>query len=471
MDFFIDNVSATVYLPDGAKHINSACYTGISGSTASNCNYKRENDNTVTFYSEYPLSPMEGFTIATSFTRDVVKRPPPPTKAEIFWENYRQPILIFLFLLILGGDFFVTFKKTRQFVKKKVVIPTFNPPYDWSPATLRFIYKLRSDNKVMTSCILSMAVKGAISIKQENKKYILSKKENAALFSPEEKKVYNILFPSQKDSIALNQKNYNKLSTSNTTLVYFLKKTYNSKDFFEKNIKYKVISILISLAVVFLYAYLCFSPFIILLAFSIPFFIFGLTMINIGIKSKNIILLLFFSCFGSGFLGSGLMAQLSQFNNENILSICFFYTVLIITFLYWRLIGNYTQKGEDARVEIAGFKMYLEATEENRLNLLMPPKQTPELFEKMLPYAVALGVENKWSKKFSSILKEASYQPQWYNDDLRYFSPVRFGKVYSSSSQSPYSSSSSSGSGRSSGGSSWSSGSRGGGSSGGGRGW
>jgi uncharacterized membrane protein YgcG len=69
---------------------------------------------------------------------------------------------------------------------------------------------------------------------------------------------------------------------------------------------------------------------------------------------------------------------------------------------------------EKINAEIAGFKMYMETAEEHRLNILNPPDRTPELFEKLFPYAMALGVDNKWCQKFDSVLKQFNYTPQWY---------------------------------------------------------
>ena len=50
---------------------------------------------------------------------------------------------------------------------------------------------------------------------------------------------------------------------------------------------------------------------------------------------------------------------------------------------------------------IAGFERYLLITEEERLETLHPPEKTPELFERYLPHAIALGVENRWAGKFA----------------------------------------------------------------------
>jgi uncharacterized membrane protein len=68
--------------------------------------------------------------------------------------------------------------------------------------------------------------------------------------------------------------------------------------------------------------------------------------------------------------------------------------------------------------EIGGFKLYLAVAEKERLNILNPPEKTPELFEKYLPYALALDVENEWSEQFAEVLAAASqdggYRPTWY---------------------------------------------------------
>ena len=68
---------------------------------------------------------------------------------------------------------------------------------------------------------------------------------------------------------------------------------------------------------------------------------------------------------------------------------------------------------------IAGFKQYLSITERERLDRMTPPDDTPELFEKYLPYAIALGVENRWAERFAAVLAAAAAQGQqgfaWYS--------------------------------------------------------
>jgi uncharacterized membrane protein len=81
---------------------------------------------------------------------------------------------------------------------------------------------------------------------------------------------------------------------------------------------------------------------------------------------------------------------------------------------------SYTDKGLAVRSEILGFKMFLEATEKERLKIIgTPPTKTPELYEKYLPYAIALNVEEQWSRQFAPLFAELEkqgtpYLAAWY---------------------------------------------------------
>ena len=115
--------------------------------------------------------------------------------------------------------------------------------------------------------------------------------------------------------------------------------------------------------------------------------------------------------------------------------------------------------------EAEGFKMYLSVAEKDQLNLMHEPELTVERFEKLLPFAIALGVENQWGRKFENALRQSmqdtkTYNPSWYTGaGAAAFSPVNFtstmGKSFSSaisSASTPPGSSSGSGGGGSSGG-------------------
>ena len=58
--------------------------------------------------------------------------------------------------------------------------------------------------------------------------------------------------------------------------------------------------------------------------------------------------------------------------------------------------------------KVLGFEDFLSRVEKDQIARL---EKTPELFEKYLPYAMALGVEKKWAQAFSGI---AMQPPSWY---------------------------------------------------------
>jgi uncharacterized membrane protein YgcG len=79
-----------------------------------------------------------------------------------------------------------------------------------------------------------------------------------------------------------------------------------------------------------------------------------------------------------------------------------------------------TREGRAVLDRIEGFRHYLSIAEEERLETMHPPEKTPELFERYLPYAIALKVENDWASRFTSVLAAASASGQaqpmgWYS--------------------------------------------------------
>lgn len=81
-----------------------------------------------------------------------------------------------------------------------------------------------------------------------------------------------------------------------------------------------------------------------------------------------------------------------------------------------------TTKGHKIKHHLDGFKLFLTVTDKDRFDFHNAPEKSPELFMKYLPYAVALGVEDKWAKVFAGITIP---QPDWYRGgDITTFSAV-----------------------------------------------
>jgi uncharacterized membrane protein len=113
--------------------------------------------------------------------------------------------------------------------------------------------------------------------------------------------------------------------------------------------------------------------------------------------------------------------------------------LIFINCLFVHLLKALTLKGRRVMDQIEGFKIYLSVAEKERLEMLHPPAKTPELFEKYLPYALALDVENEWSEQFAEVLARAQeegrpYTPVWYHGrSWDSFSPSRFSNSLGSS--------------------------------------
>jgi hypothetical protein len=71
----------------------------------------------------------------------------------------------------------------------------------------------------------------------------------------------------------------------------------------------------------------------------------------------------------------------------------------LYNFVFYWLLKAPTPKGKAILDQIEGFRMYMTTAEEERLKVLHPPEKTPELFERYLPYAIALDCENEWNAK------------------------------------------------------------------------
>jgi hypothetical protein len=96
--------------------------------------------------------------------------------------------------------------------------------------------------------------------------------------------------------------------------------------------------------------------------------------------------------------------------------------------------------------------MFLGAVDGDRLNRVIPPDKTPETFEKFLPCALALDLEQAWSERFSGELGAAgqgpssgsAYAPSFYSGwNWNGFTAAGFSGVFASSFASGISSSSS----------------------------
>jgi uncharacterized membrane protein len=85
--------------------------------------------------------------------------------------------------------------------------------------------------------------------------------------------------------------------------------------------------------------------------------------------------------------------------------------IMVIIFSFF--MPHKTKKGAEAKQYILGLKQYLAVAEKDRLAFHNAPEKSPARFEKLLPYAMVLGVEQAWAKQFEGIYTQP---PSWYYD-------------------------------------------------------
>jgi uncharacterized membrane protein len=93
---------------------------------------------------------------------------------------------------------------------------------------------------------------------------------------------------------------------------------------------------------------------------------------------------------------------------------------VIIVFLFARIMTAKSLKGVRTKVEILGLQEFITRVDADRLK-----RMPPDTFEKILPYAMALGIENRWAKAFQGIVQNP---PTWYVGPTPYigFNPIFF---------------------------------------------
>lgn len=92
------------------------------------------------------------------------------------------------------------------------------------------------------------------------------------------------------------------------------------------------------------------------------------------------------------------------------LQIALMAAILIIPALYLPIMDAPSVEVAKLRQEIAGLAMYIGAAEADRLNYANPPDKPLELYHRLLPYAVALGLEKAWGERFAEELEALEQQ-------------------------------------------------------------
>lgn len=463
--------SACVELPAGAHVQSTEAYTGPSGSRGTAYRTPHRFGCDAFFETTGPLPPGEGLTIVVMWSKGIVQPPPSGAAFRQILTSNPGVILGSAGMVLACGVFLVLWFLHGRDPARGVIIPLYDPPAGLTPQDVRFLHGLGTfDDTSFSAAVVDLAVKGALEIRQpspEKFSLVRKSKEQTEDANPFLEALFRDGSP-----LELVQRNHKTLQNARKVLAEQVK--LRNSPAFSRNTGIWVIGLLVTLVplgISLLDANEISAALFMLLWLSIwSVGCAGLSMGIIQAGRRNWFAAIPLALFGLPFFAGWVFGIFMLVQAASIWVCSLFIAGLILCAVFQHLLKRPSVEGQHLRDQILGFRKYLAVAEADRLNLENPPERTPELFERFLPYALALGVSQQWSQQFSGILAAAGYNPTWHTGAAAAgFSTGTFARSFGSSFSSAISSASASPSSRSGGGGGGSSG--GGGGGGGGGGW
>lgn len=412
--FPIDSVYAEVELPPGAKVLQSAAYTGLQGARGQDFQTFFQNNGNIVFQTTRGLAPYEGLTIAVSWPKGFVDASKLNLGRHHAANFLNVKVAAICFAIVL-----LYFMLIRYFTHTKlgVVIPLYQPPADLSPAEVSYLanrgyraVKGRVDFSALSGALINLAVKGKIKIihKDTGSDYTIKKLTDTLDGLSEDEKILMSLFKTTEDFDLSNlKKQREKAIAFNQGIKDFYQKLRDncSKFLFSHRIAKVFAWIIVVIALLVIAPFLTWHTFWLSVSLGV---ILGLIMniVQNPLSFGNYIVIIFIAAFTVFWLGGP--SIFSDIDSSDL--IVMLLTALILTVALSQKYEGYTKPGIKTMTDIEGFKLFLTVTEKDRYRLLQSPEVTPEIFEKYLPYAIALGVSDAWQQAFANEF----FQPGWY---------------------------------------------------------
>ncbi len=365
--------SATVTL-DGLTVVPSAtrCFTGIAGSTSSNCTAGLDGK----FVTNASLNAAEGLSIELDYPKGTfsqyVHTGAPPTPAWQLWLIYAVgAYIVFLTLLLLWP--LVGVYRTHREKKAQTVVAQYEAPDGLKPGELGMVADSTVSMSEITATLLDLAVRGYMKITQLKAK---------SLFGAAEYRFDKLREGTDLADYEAQLFNTIFVATPSVEL---------------KNLDRTALSVAVTAVKKQIQARLeslgYFQQQPINWVYMIMLILLALPLLFVAPPVAIIIIVLAFT-----------LASIARISDTGI--------------------------AEWAKVQ--GFKLFLTVTEADRLKSSDAPNKTPELFNKLLPAAVALGVEKEWASQFGNMDLGQSTSGWYTGANGSSFTPVLFASSLSS---------------------------------------
>ncbi len=364
----IQAAAATVRLPDGVAGLRAVAFTGVYGARGQEASVViglRE----VTVRSLRPLNFREGLTVAVGWEPGIVRRPGPLARASLFLHGnwvFGVPVGVFVLMAWLW------FTRGRD-PRRRPVAPRYEPPDGLTPAELGTLLDNSPDMRDITATLVDLAVRGYIHIEERDERTLLgllSKTEYAFhLRRPPEDR--DVIRPHER---ALLDGLFNRGTRPSVSAAELENRFYTVV----AAIRYGIFANLVERG------YYARRPDKVRALF-----------VALGIGTGvvlSIVLSWIADALGQSPIGPIVAGLLSG--------------ACVVGFGW--IMPARTAQGVRALEGVLGFEEFLSRVEGDRLQRVV---KSPELFEKYLPYAMALGVEKSWAAAFENIYRQP---PEWY---------------------------------------------------------
>jgi uncharacterized membrane protein YgcG len=492
--FPIDVATATVVLPERVRNVVTGLdgYTGYDGSKEKNFTAARDRDSNPTFRAEN-LLPYQGLTIVVSWPKGLIREPTQEEKRAQFLSDNKGIVAGAAGLALVLLYYIVMWMLVGRDPKAGTIVPFYEPQDNLSPAAMRYLEHMGFDEKVFTSAILGLAAKGYLTIARDQRSYRLHRQPGygpvESKLSADEKTLARKLFESG-DKLDLSEHS-SQVRSADKALQAALQ-TAMEKTYFVTNQRYLGPGVLLTaIATVAMSIMAGGAGTAVFMSIWLTGWSVGVSVLMVGVfrawrgvgaGAGAVFGALFMTFFSLPFLGGEIFGISLLWSAVGPIPVLLIFLGVGINLLFHYLLKAPTRAGRALMDRVEGFRTFLQAVDGDRMRrmALPEPERTPELFERFLPYAMALGVEHAWAQQFTQVLAASAapaassggsaYSPSWYSGGgVTSFSPADFTSSFSSSFSSAVSSSAAPASSRSGSGGGGSSG--GGGGGGGGGGW
>ncbi|QFY59233.1 DUF2207 domain-containing protein [Rhizobium grahamii] len=440
--FPIMAATASVKLPEGVRSIDTAFFTGPLGSTDRNARVSTSGDRLV-FTATQPLDAGEGLTIAVKMLKGSID-PPSDADTKRWWLSDNRD-----YLIGFGGLILVFLYYTRSWLKvgrdpaRGVIVPRWDPPDGISPALVNYI-----DNRgfsgqgwtALSATALNLAVRGYVVLEDLKNSIIIRRTDKPVGKQKLEAGEASLLNSvGAKGSLTIDKANGQRVKSVGEGFRSAIEREHRGK-YYNANAGYTVGGLVLSAAaLVGLFVFGTLEPDAIALM-VIPIIVTVFVSIFIGNIAKSfrpggslggkivavisiaIVAFIGFSILSS--LGLALFSSLMELHETPMLFAIG--GIVLLNVLYVFIMGAPTPLGAKLMDGIDGLRQYLTLAEKDRMNMAGAPEMSPQHFEKLLPYAVALGVEKPWSRTFelwlaaaaAGVAGAAAYHPGWYSGNF-----------------------------------------------------